>query len=76
MAEIEERLARLEVLVERTSIRLNHIESRLTWMLGIMITMWGHHHCRSIPQIRPSRCISCLIKKREIAVISSLFSPI
>ena len=40
MTEIEERMAKIEGIVEQMNERLNHIESRLTWMLGIMITMW------------------------------------
>jgi len=33
-------MAKIEGIVERMNTRLNHIEGRLTWMLGIMITMW------------------------------------
>lgn len=40
MAQLEERVAKIEGIIEQMSQRLNHIESRLTWMLGIIITMW------------------------------------
>jgi hypothetical protein len=40
MGQLEERMAKIEGIIEQMNARLNHIESRLTWMLGILITMW------------------------------------
>ena len=41
---LEERLARVEGVLEQMSIRLNHVESDLRsnfrWTLGILIPMW------------------------------------
>jgi archaellum component FlaC len=48
---LEERVARLEGIMEQINVRLNHIEARLNhiendlksnfrWTIGIIITMW------------------------------------
>ena len=37
---LEERMAKVEGVLEQMDKRLNHIESRLNWTLGTIITMW------------------------------------
>lgn len=44
---LEERMARVEGVLEQPDkrmssleVRLNHLEAWLRWMLGILITMW------------------------------------
>ncbi|MFQ6057432.1 MAG: hypothetical protein ACE5MB_00935 [Anaerolineae bacterium] len=37
---LTERVAKVEGIIEQMNERLNHIETRLTWMLGVMITLW------------------------------------
>jgi tetrahydromethanopterin S-methyltransferase subunit B len=42
--QIEERVAKIEGIIEQMNERLNHIETSLRsnfkWTIGIMITMW------------------------------------
>jgi hypothetical protein len=39
-AGLEERMAKVEGVLEQMDKRLNHIKSRLNWTLGTIITMW------------------------------------
>jgi len=37
---LEERMAKVEGILEEIRARLNHVESWQRWTLGIMVTMW------------------------------------
>jgi hypothetical protein len=39
-ASIEERIAKIEGILEQISLRLNHVETNQRWTLGILVTMW------------------------------------
>ncbi len=40
MDKLEERMAKVEGILEQMDRRLNHLESFSRWMIGLLVSMW------------------------------------